>query len=331
MFKPRDPDLDKLLMATASADQHEQLASLRNFATALQTPLRQGVMGGRLWEGVFEEQDYRGVRFVEYPLDFLTPGSEGNHTAFVVPNCGYIPHNTVEGDYVLVPTYNVGNSIDWCLHYAEDANWNVVDRAMSVFRAGFVDKINDDKAHVLLAAGLDRNAIVYDSVASAGQFTKRLVSLMKIFMRRNSGGNSASTGRGKLTDLVISPEAEEDIRNWGVDQLDEISRREVFTSADGLTSLYQVRLRSYDEFGVGQEYQNYYTNILGGTLPAGDVELVLGLDLSSPNRSFVMPIRKELRVYEDTTLLRNGKAGVWGQMTLGLAVLDARVVLLGSF
>lgn len=42
-------------------------------------------------------------------------------------------------------------------------------------------KINDDAWHTLLAAGLDRNVVVYDSAATAGQFTKRLVSLMKVY------------------------------------------------------------------------------------------------------------------------------------------------------
>ena len=330
MFKPKNPVLDNLLKATASVDEKVAKASMQQFATALELPLRQGVMSGPLLGDIFEQADYSGQRFVEYPLDFLAPGSEANHTAFTVPQCGFIPHNTVEGDYVLVPTYDVANSIDWCLHYAENANWNVVDRAMQVFRDGFVKKLNDDGSHVMLAAGLDRNAVVYDSAAAAGQFTKRLVSLMKVFMRRNSGGNSTSTNKGRMTDLIISPEAEEDIRNWGLSEVDDITRRQIFTSAEGLTSVFQVNLHSWEEFGVGAELELYYENVLGGTLPAGDVEIVLGLDLSAPNSSFVMPVRKQLQVYEDVTLLRAGRAGVWGRMSLGFAVLDSRATLLGS-
>jgi len=71
-----------------------------------------------------------------------------------------------------------------------------------------------------LAAGVDRNILVYDADAAAGQFTKRLISLLKVVMRRNAGGNSASIKRGTLTDLYLSPEGLEDIRNWGVDQAD---------------------------------------------------------------------------------------------------------------
>jgi len=82
-------------------------------------------------------------------------------------------------------------------------------------------KINDDCWHTILAAGVDRNILVYDNDAAAGQFTKRLVSLLKIVMRRNAGGNSASLKRGQLTDVYLSPEGVEDMRNWGIDQIDE--------------------------------------------------------------------------------------------------------------
>jgi hypothetical protein len=115
----------------------------------------------------------------------------------------------------------------------------------------------------LLAAGVDRNIVVYDSDAATGQFTKRLVSLMKTVMRRNGGGNSASNNRGMLTDLYVSPEAMEDIRNWGVDQVDEVTRREIYTAADGsVNRVFGVNLHDLDELGDGQEYQLFYENTL---------------------------------------------------------------------
>ena len=326
MFKKRNPEMDKLLVATASANQQEAELSLFNFTKALQLPLRQGIMSGDITGGIFEIMDFTNVRHIEFPIDFLNPGDEDEFTAFVMPNCGYIPQNSIEGDYVTVPSYNIANSIDWCLKYAKDANWNIVDRAIQVFKDGFVKKINDDAWHTILAAALDRNAIVYDSAAAAGQFTKRLVSLGKVFMRRNGGGNSASPNQARLTDLYISPEAEEDIRNWNIDQVDEMTRREIFTSRDGLTSIFQVNLHSFTEFGESQLYQLYWTNTLGGTMPAGDVEIAIGLDLSS-NDSFVMPVTEELAVFSDPTLHRQGRAGVYGQLSIALACLDSRRVL----
>ena len=66
---------------------------------------------------------------------------------------------------------------------------------MQVLEASFVKKINDNGWHTMLTAGADRNILVFDGDASAGQFTKRLVSLMKVIMRRNGGGNTGSSVR----------------------------------------------------------------------------------------------------------------------------------------
>jgi hypothetical protein len=69
---------------------------------------------------------------------------------------------------------------------------------------------------------------------------------------------------------------------------------------------------------------------LSGTLPAGDSEIVVGLDLRNTD-SFVMPIRQEVQIFEDDTLHRQRRAGLYGWAEHGFAVLDNRRVLLGSF
>jgi len=263
-------------------------------------------------------------------LDFLAPGTESEFVAYTIPNHGRIPERHVEGDYVMVPTYDIGASIDFLLKYARDARWDVVGRATEVLQKSFVKKMNDDGWHTLLSAGADRNIMIYDADASNGTFSKRLVSLMKVVMRRNGGGNSSSINRGQLTDLYISPEAEEDIRNFGVDELDEISRREVITQEGGLLArMFGVNLHVLDELGDGQEYELYYEGDLSGTLPTGKQEIVVGLDLTNRD-SFVMPVRQGVQIFEDPTLHRQRRAGMYGWAEQGFAALDTRRVLLGA-
>ena len=153
---------------------------------------------------------------------------------------------------------------------------------------------------------------------------------MKVVMRRNGGGNSSSINRGQLTDLYISPEAEEDIRNFGVDELDEVSRREVITQEGGLLArMFGVNLHVLDELGDGQEYNDYYLGDLSGTLPAGKQEIVVGLDLTNRD-SFVMPVRQGVQIWEDPTLHRQRRAGMYGWAEQGFAALDTRRTLLGA-
>jgi hypothetical protein len=332
-FEPT-PELTDLLVKSGSAHKEEALAANHEFAKALELPLRQGVLSGNILDDIFEPIQLAQSATPEFPLDFLAPGTEKDFVAYTIPNHGYIPQKHVEGDYVMVPTYDIGASIDYLLKYARDARWDVVGRAMEVLEAQFVKKMNDDGWHTLLAAGVDRNIVVYDTDANDGQFSKRLVSLMKTVMRRNGGGNSASNNRGMLTDLYVSPEAMEDIRNWGLDQIDEVTRREIYTAADGtLNRVFGINLHDRDELGEGQQYQQFYSSILGGTLPGDEtfqkVELVVGLDLRKRD-SFIMPVRQEVQIFEDDTLHRQKRAGFYGWAEQGFAVLDNRRVLLGA-
>jgi hypothetical protein len=332
VFQPT-PELTDLLVRSGSLNAETSLSANREFAKALELPLRQGILSGDILSGIFEPIKLAQSATPEFPLDFLAPGTEKDFVAYTIPNHGYIPERHVESDYVMVPTYDIGASIDYLLKYARDARWDVVGRAMEVLEAQFVKKMNDDGWHTLLAAGYDRNIVVFDSDASAGLFTKRLVSLMKTVMRRNGGGNSASNNRGMLTDLYISPESMEDIRNWGIDQVDETTRREIYTAADGsLNRVFGINLHDIDELGEGQEYQLFYTTTLGGGLPSSPnqkTEVVVGLDLRKRD-SFVMPVREEVQIFEDNTLHRQKRAGFYGWAEQGFAVLDNRRVLLGA-
>jgi hypothetical protein len=330
--KPDQAFLD-LLIRTNSPNKAEAIEALQQIAKAIEVPLRKGMLVGDITGGIFSKMLVAPGSSTEFPLDLLAPGEEVDFVAYTNPGHGRIPERAVEGDYIMVPTYMIASAIDWLLRYAREARWDIVERATRVLEAGFVKKINDDAWHTLLSAGVDRNILVYDADAQAGQFTKRLVSLMKTVMRRNAGGNSGSINRGKLTDMFMSPEGVEDIRNWGVDLVDDTTRREIYLSTDdgSITRLFGVNLHALDEFGENQEYQRYFTSSLSGALgPSSDVELVIGLDLST-NDSFLMPIKQEVTLYADEMMHRQGRAGIYGSAELGFAVLDNRRVLVGSF
>ena len=330
LFNPT-PEMNQVLRQAGSLVKEESLGATAELAKALELPLRKGVMSGDILDGIYDAVRLAPGASAEFPLDFIAPGTEKDFVAYTIPNHGRIPERHVEGDYVMVPTYDVGASIDFLLKYARDARWDVVGRAMDVLQGQFTKKMNDDGWHTILSAGVDRNILVYDADASDGYFSKRLVSLMKTIMRRNGGGNSSSVNRGQMTDLYLSPEGLEDIRNWGVDEVDDITRRELITREGGLLSrIFQVNLHDIDELGEGQEYQNYYSNDLSGSLPGSKKEIVVGLDLSS-NDSFVMPVRQEVQIFEDDTLHRQKRAGMYGWAEHGFAVLDNRRVLLGAF
>jgi len=334
------------LRATANSDAAVRENAQRAFAAELQSPLRQGVFDRDNLGDIFEKQVLAPGAQANYPLDFVKPGTEDNYNAFTMPKQGRVPERHVEGDELWVPTFRVANSIDWDIRYAEEARFDVIMRAIRVYEAGFVRKINQDGWRTILAAADGRGLTVAASgtapftgsslvgssplvpTPGAGQFTKELISRMRTAMVRGAGGNGNS---GRLTDVYLSLEAMEHIRGWDTDEIDEFTRREIFVSREyGLASIYGVVLHEMTEFGQGQEYQNYLVNTLGRAHSGSLVEWCAGLDLSTMD-SFVMPIRKELETYEDPALYRQQRAGIYGWMEHGFAVLDPRRVLLGEF
>jgi hypothetical protein len=148
---------------------------------------------------------------------------------------------------------------------------------------------------------------------------------------RNGGGNTTSRNRRRLTDLYVSIEAIGNVGEWNVDQIPETERSRIFQSPDSETlNILNVNIHGLAELGVGQEYQLFYSTELAGVLPAGDTEIVIGVNQSS-ERSFVMPITDEIRIFPDPYMHREGLAGLYGRGALGFAVLDNRDVVLGSF
>lgn len=332
------------LRATASPHEATRLQAQRAFAAELKSPLREGVFDRDNLGGIFERQVLAPGAQANYPLDFVKPGDEDQFIAFTMPKQGRVPERHVEGDELWVPTYNIANSIDWSIKYAEEARFDVIMRAIRVYEAGFVRKINSDGWRTIIGAADGRGLVVsalgaapftgssLSPTPAGGQFTKELISRMKTAMTRGAGGNGNA---GKLTDVYLSLEAMEDIRAWDVDEIDEFTRREIFVSREyGLAQIYGVVLHEMTEFGEGQEYEEFLEVTLGRahqTVSSVALrEYCIGLDLSTMD-SFVMPIRKELETYEDPALYRQQRAGIYGWMEHGFAVLDPRRVLIGEF
>ena len=328
-----DAETIALIKATADSNPDTRRNAQFEFAKALELPLREAVLSGDVLGGIYEIANWEPGTSPEYPLDLIAPGEEDEFVAFTSPGVGYIPERRVSGNYVSITTYAINNAIDWELKFSRQGNIDILSRALRVMGAGFVKKINNDGFHTLIAAAADRNILVYDADATAGTFSKRLISLMKTVMVRNGGGNSTSLRKGGLTDVLTSPEAVEDVRNWNISEVDEITRREIYMASDNsdvLTRVFGVNLHPLHELGVGAEYQKYYTDILGGTMAASDEEIVIGVDLMNRD-SFIMPNTLPIEVFPDDNMHRRQEVGYYGWGEYGFGVLDGRRCVLGSF
>lgn len=331
-LKRPDDNVIELIKRSGSDNRREALEAQRELAAIAQEVIRDAILVGDNLGGLFTPINLEPGASLDFPLDLLAPGEEDEHVAYTWSGNTRIAEKHVEGDYVMIPTFQFASSIDFLMRYAREARWDVVQRAMQVLKASFIKKINDDGWHTLLSGAADRNILIFDADATAGQFTKRLVSLLTLAMRRSGGGNSSSVNRFRLTDIYGSPETKEDMRNWGLDQIDDVTRRELYMAGDEaevVTKVFGVYIHDMDEFGQSQEYQNFWTNTLGASIQASDLELVIGCDR---NRGvFVNPIRMPVRLYEDPMFHRSGRQSYYGMGEAGYGVLDGRALLAGSY
>jgi hypothetical protein len=324
---------DKNVAMKAQAQIAKGIASaLNEYTQAVDGPIREGILDGDIVSDIFVTEDFTETTDLRIPLDLLSPGTEKEHVAYVIPDHGKIPMRRVEADYIQLNTYSIGSSIDCTRRFLKHARYDVLRRMIEVLNMSFVKKNNDDGWQTIISAAKGRGIIAYDADAEAGAFTPKLISLMKTVVRRNGGGNSTSVGRRKLTDLYMSPEAFEDMSSWGLGLVSDDIRTQIQRSEEGaVRGMYGVNFHDLDELGVGQEYQLYYTSTLAGSLASSDEELVIGLDLTQPDKCFIHPVSQEIEITEDENLHRHGLVGFYGSMEGGWAVLDVRHVLAGSF
>ena len=323
-----------LLRLTASKDEEVMKKHRQALAQQLSGAFRDAILEEDSLDGIFQMIMLEPGGDSRFPLDFLNPGDEEDFIAWVMPKEGGIPHRFIEGDELWVPTYEIKNSIDWPLRYARDACWDVIARAMAVFRYGFTRKLNDDGWHTLIAAAVGNGRVV-DAAAGAGVLTKRLLTSLMTGIKRLAGGRES-----KVTDLYLSPEALADIRNWGEDEIDNLTRREVFTSRNEavLPNIFGMNLHELQELGEGQRYQTYIAASTGGNKASwftggggSDTEFVVAADLTNrPMYPFVQPTREDLAVFDDPMLHRGARAGFYGWLETGFAVLDSRYLLIGT-
>jgi hypothetical protein len=321
----------EVLKKTASSDRAESQQYLRAFAQQFGPLLKQAVFDEDTLGDIYTRVPVEAGATPRFPLDFIAPGTEDDFVAFTMPKQGRVPEKHVEGDELYIQTYKIANAIDWDMDYARDSRWDVIARALDVYKAGFTKRINDDGWHVVLATAASAGFKIQDAAATAGNFTPALIYRMKTIQKRR-------TRNGDLTDLYISSEAWEDIRNWSTTEVSDNVRERLFFAPDfkSLGSIGGVNLRELRELGAGtgtiaEEYQEYLVTTLGHTLVGSTEEAVVGLDLSKRD-SFIMVERGDMETYETGERLhRQGRAGYYGWMRLGFAGVDNRRAIIGNF
>lgn len=346
-------EIRDLFRATASVETPEGQRAAKEFAAALSVPILQEVKLNSVMRQLFAVEVLGPGAQASYPVadDFEIP-------VWVLPGLGYAAQNMIEGvgEEVYVPTFSINVSADWKLSYAQEGRIDIAERAMRKLAASVMEYEEECGWKVIVPAGTSnfsatgllpgRSAPIYEVGAGsggAGFLSKELINKMMVGMKR--------TDR-TLTDLFVSPEDAADIREWADTDIDPVTRREIFQAA-GMGKIWNVAIHeikhlgavgkfningsssSYGAFlanggGAFHDYTITHANVVdanGEVTTAGETQ-VWGFDLSV-NDSLVMPVKKELELFEDPTLHRRQKFGVYGWESVGFGCLDSRMLLMG--
>jgi len=347
-------DVENLFREAASAPMDASGDKKRSeFAAALTVPILQEVQLRSLVRELFAVENLGPGAQAVYPVadDFDVP-------VWVLPGLGYVAQNFIEGvgEDVYVPTFSISTSADWKLTYAEEGRTDIMRRAINKMAQAIAEYEEECGWKVIIPAGTTnfggagllgaRSAPIFEvssGSAGAGYLSKELLNKMIVGMKRVDR---------TLTDLYVSPEDAADIREWTDTDVDPVTRREIFQAA-GMGNIWKVAIHEVNHLGaVGKfninangssygvftadassNYKNYHLDNPNDVdanrevTTAGETQ-IWGFDLSV-NDSLVMPIKRQFEAYDDPTLLRRQKQGVFGWETIGMACLDSRMETMG--
>jgi hypothetical protein len=221
----------------------------------------------------------------EYPVDL-----NDLEVATVMPRLGAVPQNLVVGDTLLVPTFEISNSVEWKLTFIRDGRYNIVERALEKLAESFVRAEETAGWNTLRGAVNANNTIsVTDTFLSKNVFNHLITEMKQV-----TGYNP--------TVIYCSPRRASDIRGWTTTQVDFLTQREIF-QAGGLGSVFNVEIRELRTLSDSEVY------------------------LFDTTRLGVMPVRQRMTTWDDPTTIRRLRAGIIAFEEIGFAVIDPKAIL----
>lgn len=283
MFEKAVNELEKIKLMQSVAEDPKMR---RAFAASLTLPVRQVVAEQSSVRQIFIPDPLPAGALAQYPCDF------GETTAWVLPRLGATPVNIVDGEDVLVPTFELKTRYALKMSYARDGRFNVVDRVKQRISNDIIKQEEEAGWSIIKASVLPQNTVQVSGTEGT-YFSKKIVNEM--IAKLESYGFTPTL-------LVCSVNSAAEIREWDNTKLDEATRREVFQNA-GLKSIWGVTILPLRRLGDNEAY------------------------LFDTTRYGVMPERQQLVTFEDPTVVPDLMLGFIGYEEVGFGVVDTRAVV----
>lgn len=288
-----------------------------------------------------------------FPTDFFCSQEV---RAVITPKQGCAPDFAICGEEVYVPTFQISNAITISRDYKQDNRWDVLQRAIEVIAQGFINRVVEEQNKTVAAAAPYKSTVHESSIM-------RALSEMMVQMKRGRGGNA------HITDVYVTPEVYVGILDHMEKDNSFMSKGDVFANVAGVfkqvgtvptlknhgLTVYGMRIHN-DALRVDEMTDMYYRmndDELGEWVPEKETvgqklarwltfsprnmlmqyerkPLMFGLDLTD-RACFVTPFRKnKCEFFDDKTLTRSQRQGIYGWLEIGSAALDMKHVVAGT-
>jgi len=364
------PEQIELIKATGSRDIAKAREALEILAALLGPVVAQVLNTVGTASLIYNTIEFDEDDVPSFPLDLLYNQKPGYISTWSQTQAGGLPSSTVEGGQEMkFATYRLDSAVSWMKKYARKSRWDVI--AKNVERMGQEILIKQElNAWVVIlkalseaqspdAAGTALIRHLLTSPVVAGTFLPADLSALITRMRRvnsafQQGTPSLEEARG-CTDLFVSPEVKEYIRNWAFNPtnvkgagnvavtssdarangvaLPDAMREQIYRSA-GLTEVYGVTIHEALELGAKARYQTLFNDFAVAqsiSFTATSSDLLVGFDLSRD--AFIRPVARQAdgggtftTQPDDQWVTRSDKAGLFGFLEEGRVCVDSRGV-----
>lgn len=351
-----------LIKEMAHSDKARASAARQSFAEVVIGPLLQQVLAqAPTISNLFEDLPYSEGDDNSIPMDMLFDVKEDDFVHVWTQNKpGGLATNLVGGsDEIKFSAYELESAVSLNKKYVANARLDVVSKAITrmaqeillkqeltsanVMMASLANAITNNKRHILF---VDKAGLV-----SLHDFN-RLMTLKSRIWTSFVNGTTMEAGARGITDLLLSPEAMQSIREWTYNPVStrdadgaaaasadyflgatEEMRNQMYR-AGGLPSVYGINLIQINELGVNYKFSKIFNAYASGTYDSDTFavatdEILVGVDRSVAG--LVRPVKVEgnrvVTVEEDDQFVRRSqKIGYYASLSEGRLVLDSRAL-----
>ena len=362
------PEQIELVKAMGSKDNKVSREATVIFAAFIAPVIQQVINVAGTSSKIYTDVPYNEDDSPSIPLDLYYNEDVGYVSTWSQSIAGGLPSSQVEGvKEMKVSTYRLDSAVHMLKKYARRSRLDVVAKTVEKMAQEILVKQERNAWAVILKALAEASTqsqqhvvqSATDDVFIVADLSELMTRIRRINAAFNGGSSATAPGEG-LTDLYVSPEIKEQIRNFAFNPMNtrvgptvpgstltsytattaialpDAIREEIFRSA-GSSEIYGVNITELLELGTSRRYNLLFSEFAGSTSYDGATfsgsgdEILVGFDLS--RECFLRPIAQNAdsgatftTQVDDQWVARSEKLGWYGSLEESRIAVDSRGV-----